>query len=279
MITNNPDIAVANKHDAAGNRSAPPLPSFEERNSPADPVNLTPETRRIRWTLNGPLETAITVSRHDAHHFDPDEVPEPYHYHRAGPSGNDDANWHPFSQLPLTEPQKHDQHTDPDEKRESDIPDDQVLYGPLPPGAGADGDEELDSDGDEHLLVCCGQKRPLGKGVSGAGAVVVKPTTTGSFVTIHDFISTVHPYLMARRDEVLEAMGEDPGRTGAPFPPETTRLVVIWYSAPYVDVLDEASWMRTRKRRRSGSGKKEVDAQGDGPVGLANGIGERWDSG
>jgi hypothetical protein len=59
---------------------------------------------------------------------------------------------------------------------------------------------------------------------------------------------------MAWGDEVLEAMGEDPGRTGAPFPPET-RLVVVWYSAPYVDVLDEASWMRTRKRR-NGSGKK-----------------------
>ncbi|KAL2137007.1 hypothetical protein VTI74DRAFT_10483 [Chaetomium olivicolor] len=144
--------------------------------------------------------------------------------------------------------EKHDQHIDPDEKRKSNIPDDEVLYGPLP---GADEDEELDG-GDEHLLVYRGQKRPLGKGVRG---VVVKPTTGGGgFVTIHDFISTVHPYLMARRDEVLEAVSEDRGRAGAPFPPET-RLVVVWYSAPYVDVLDESSWMRTRKRR-NGSGMK-----------------------
>ncbi len=70
MATNNLDAAVA-EHDAAADSSAP-LPSFEERNHPSDPVNLIPETRRIRWTLNGPLEMAITVSRDI--YFDPDEV-------------------------------------------------------------------------------------------------------------------------------------------------------------------------------------------------------------
>ncbi|KAK4152638.1 hypothetical protein C8A00DRAFT_34668 [Chaetomidium leptoderma] len=214
MITNNPDTAVTER-DAAKDSSAP-LPSFEERNSSADQVKLNPETRRIRWTLNGPLETAITVSSL-----------------RLCVDPLDDWDYHWM--------EKHDQHTDLDEKHESVISDDDVFYGPLP---GADEGEKLDG-GDEHLLVCCGQKRPLGKE---AEEVVVKPTTGGGgFVTIHDFISTVHPYLMARRDEVLEAMCEDPGRTRAPFPPET-RLVVVWYSAPYVDVLDEAYWMRTRKR-------------------------------
>lgn len=53
---------------------------------------------------------------------------------------------------------------------------------------------------------------------------------------------------MARRDEVLAAMSEDPGRTGAPFRSDT-RLFVIWYSAPYVDVLDEPDWTRSHKRR------------------------------
>lgn len=34
---------------------------------------------------------------------------------------------------------------------------------------------------------------------------LVNPTAgDGGFVTIHDFISTVHPYLMTRRAEVLE---------------------------------------------------------------------------
>jgi hypothetical protein len=289
MIPNNPDdTAVVSDHsDATENHSAaPPFPSFEERNTPSDPVNRTPETHRIRGTLNGPLETAITVSR-DAY-FDPDEVAEPYYLGPSG-NGNDDddyGSWHPFSRLPLTEPkvsslrlwvdplddwdyhwmEKHGRHMDLDEKRGSNIPDDQVLYGPLPPGA--DRDKKL--DGDEQLLVCCGQKRPLGKKVT----VVVKPTRGGGFVTIHDFVSTVHPYLMARRDEVLEAMDEDPGRKlasstpdrtpGAPFFPPETRLVVIWYSAPYVDVLDEAYWMRTYKRKpRNGSGKKLTSRERD----------------
>jgi hypothetical protein len=98
-------------------------------------------------------------------------------------------------------------------------------------------------EGDEYLLMCCGQKRPLGKG---ARRVVKLTAGEGGFVTIHDFISTVHPYLMARRDEVLEAMKEDAGRTGGAFS-FGTGLAVIWYSAPYVDVLDEADWMRIRE--------------------------------
>lgn len=51
---------------------------------------------------------------------------------------------------------------------------------------GTDEDAELDGGG-EHLMACCGQKRPLGRG---AREVVVKPTTGGGrgFVTIHDFI-------------------------------------------------------------------------------------------
>ena len=254
--------------------SSAPLPSFEERNRPLDPVNLVPETRRIRWTLNGPLETAITVSL-DVY-FDPDEVPEPYCLGK-------ESKWHAISQLPLTEPkvsslqlcvdplddwdyhwmEKHDQHLDPDEKRAGHVPDDEVLYGPLPrevaeeDGEVDPGEEREVHPGDEHLLLCCGQKRPLGKEVKG---VAVKPAAgEGSgpgFVTIHDFVSTVHPYLMARRNEVLAAMSEDPGRTNAPFSSET-KLFVIWYSAPYVDVLDEANWTRTRKRRPGpGPGKK-----------------------
>ena len=267
MATNNLDAEQGVTAD-----SSAPLPSLEQRDSPSDPVNLIPETRRFRWTLNGPLETAITVSR-DVY-FDPDEVPEPYYLGNDNDKEKEDgkeSKWHAFSQLPLTEPkvsslrlcvdpldhwdyhwmEKHDQHLDPDEKRAGNVPDDHILYGPLPREAAYE-DGTVDP-GDEHLLVCCGQKRPLGKEAKG---VVVKPTAGEGpgFVTIHDFISTVHPYLMVRRDEVLAAMSEDPGRTGAPFSSET-RLFVIWYSAPYVDVLDEADWTRSRKRR-PGPGKK-----------------------
>jgi hypothetical protein len=77
MITNNPDTAVTDGAKVKG--SSAPLPSLEERRGSADPVQVlaNPETRRIRWTLNGPLVTAITVARN--YWFDADEVPEPYY--------------------------------------------------------------------------------------------------------------------------------------------------------------------------------------------------------
>lgn len=207
MNANNPDTAVTG------------VPSLEELRSSADPVEVraNPETRRIRWTLNGPLETAITVARD--YWFDADEAPEPYY---LGPtSGNDDDDddaasgkkptWHPFAQSPLTEPkvsslrlyveplndwdyhwmETHEGHTEPDAKHTYNPA--SVLYGPLPPGR--DGGAQLQGDDDgEHLLMCCGEKRPLRYLGEGTRDVVIRPTTSrGDFVTIHDFISSVHP--------------------------------------------------------------------------------------
>jgi hypothetical protein len=84
---------------------------------------------------------------------------------------------------------KHEEHTDPVQKHRHDPT--SVLYGLLP-GISGDGGKKLEGDiDDEHLLMCCGEKRPLGKGTR---AIVITPTTRkGAFVTIHDFISAVHP--------------------------------------------------------------------------------------
>lgn len=204
-MTNDPDT-----------NSSAPLPSYEERARVQDPVLVSADARCIRWTLNSPLEAAISVA--GDYSFDPDEVPKPYY---RSPYGDDkEPTWHPFSQSPLTEPkvsslrlhvdplddwdyywmENHEGHTDPAGTYDPA----QVLYGPL-----VDADEYEKRDGDKHLLLCCGMERRRGKKTD----VVVK--ATGNFVTIHDFISVVHPYLMARRDEDLEAMDEDPaGGTG-----------------------------------------------------------------
>ena len=94
--------------------------------------------------------------------------------------------------------------------------------------------------GDRHLLMCCGgQKRPPGKGTD----AVIAPAPTAEFVTVHDFVSAVHPYLLARRDEIIEGMNEDPGREGKPFRPEI-KLFVDWWGGGSVDIKDEADWMR-----------------------------------
>jgi hypothetical protein len=197
MITNNPDIAVTD-----GDK---PLPSLEELRGSMNPVEIrfNPETRRIRWTLDGPLETAITVARD--YWVDADEVLEPYYL------GGEKPAWHPFAQSPLTEPKvsslelsveplldwdyhwmvTHEDHTEPDAKHTYNPA--SVLYGPLPPGGDKGVQLQGDDDG-EHLLMCCGEKRPLLYLGNEATEVVIRPTTSGGdFVTIHDFISAVHP--------------------------------------------------------------------------------------
>ncbi|KAG4416310.1 hypothetical protein IFR04_010529 [Cadophora malorum] len=52
-----------------------------------------------------------------------------------------------------------------------------------------------------HLLECCGTQRPLGKAVS----VLVEASSEFGFVTVHDYFSTVHPWLMSLHDEIREA--------------------------------------------------------------------------
>jgi hypothetical protein len=200
MTNSNPDIAMTAVTD--GDK---PLPSLEElRDSGGvEAVHSNPETRRIRWTLDGPLETAITVARD--FWVDADEVPEPYYL------GGEKPAWHPFAHLPLTEPKvsslelvveplldwdyhwmvTHEDHTEPAAKHTYNPA--SVLYGPLPP-EGDEGEQSQGDDDGEHLLMCCGEKRPLRYLGNGTMGVVISPTTSeGDFVTIHDFISAVHP--------------------------------------------------------------------------------------
>jgi hypothetical protein len=59
---------------------------------------------------------------------------------------------------------------------------------------------------------------------------------------------------MARRDEILQAIGKDlPG--GRLLAPETGLIVDI-NPGLSVDVTEEAGWMRSRKRRPKRQGKK-----------------------
>ncbi|RKU41066.1 hypothetical protein DL546_002573 [Coniochaeta pulveracea] len=234
------------------------FPSYEERqqqelaNGSEHKTNISPDARRIRWALNGPLETSISVVQ-CGRVFDPEEVPEPYYLgdkedHEGGP-----ACWHSISRSPLSEPRVssvkvvvdpldewdrfwmdvHEGHTDPDATYDPA----EVLYEPLPP---AERDANLE---DKKLLRCCGEDRPLGK----ESDLIVRGTGEGGFVTIHDFLSVVHPYLLSRRDEILEAMELDGGRSGKrPFERET-KLMVMWLNPGYLDIQTEYEWMRSSK--------------------------------
>jgi hypothetical protein len=53
-------------------------------------------------------------------------------------------------------------------------------------------------------LRCCGCDRPRKKKVS----LLVEASGYDGILTIHDFVSTVHPWLMGLRGEILQAAGD-----------------------------------------------------------------------
>ncbi|KDN59813.1 hypothetical protein CSUB01_04529 [Colletotrichum sublineola] len=214
------------------------LPSYNALCDAHQPPRLSPEARRLFWSLDGPLDSAVYIM---ASQRDPNSL-EPYFQ---------DQTWHPFSQAPLTEPKvssitvivdelnqwdevwldRHRDHTDPDYVDETD-PDTQ--WGDLP-----DYDPASDEDGPKHLLKCCGSQRPRGKAVN----VVVRPAH-GPFVTIHDYLSTLHPLLLGSRADILNAMGD---LMESELPAET-KLMVDYIAPNYLFICEQDDWIREVSR-------------------------------
>lgn len=178
------------------------------------PPRLSPEAQRLFWTLDGPLSEAVWIMNTKR---DPSSL-EPY---------SQGETWHPFSRAPLTEPKvssitvrtnelhewddmcfkTHREHRDPscDGEDESLF----ALWGDL-----LCYDPEEDEEGATHLL---------GEAVS----VVVKPTVA-PFVTIHDYLSVVHPWLLSSRGDLLAAMAAmAEGLYNKPLPAETKLMINI----------------------------------------------------
>ena len=61
----------------------------------------------------------------------------------------------------------------------------------------SDYDPNGDSDREEHLLGCCGEPRPRKKNVK----ILVK-AASGTFVTAHDYLSTLHLWLMGMKEDI-----------------------------------------------------------------------------
>ncbi|OIW28651.1 hypothetical protein CONLIGDRAFT_389466 [Coniochaeta ligniaria NRRL 30616] len=250
-------MAEAQSTSAGGageNGNPAQLPSYEEQRRSA-PVLLSEEAQRIRWRLNGPLTTAITVMEHPR--IDPgNAVFEPY-YHGLG--GNGVESWHPFSQSPYTTPkvssvtiwvdpldewishwlQQHQFHV-----REGDYNPATTRFGPLPgPGEERDDVTSYEEETGRRLEACCGSERPVNKGTK-----VVVRAATGGFLTIHDFLSTVHPYLMNRRADIVAAMHAEQYR-GIPVPAEDGLFVDPMYSNPHsLTLMDEAEWLKNHRK-------------------------------
>jgi hypothetical protein len=201
---------------------------------------------RLVWSFSGSLETSLSVMA-SAYNTD---VLEPYFQHTAG-----GGSWHAISQSPLTHPlvsavvvmvddlelwesdwlDFHRNHSDPDSHQESE----DLKYGHLP---------GYDPEKDEpppHLLVCCGSDRPRHK----AGSVLVTPSASGQgFVTVHDYITTMHPWLMRNRDDILDAMDRFEDMPD----PEHMDLVVDHVMLNYLTIKEKSEWVDQLSLRRQG---------------------------
>jgi hypothetical protein len=221
-------------------------PTFAELRSRDVMPYPTLDAIRLVWSFSGSLETAFSVTA-SAYNTD---VLEPYFQPTAG-----GGSWHAISQSPLTKPPVsavvvsvddleiwesdwmdfHRNHSDRDFHSESE----DLHYGDLP-----DYDPEKDEH-PPHLLVCCGTDRPRHK----AGGVLVTPSASGpGFVTIHDYITTVHPWLMRNRDDILDAM--DRWEDGPD--PEHVDLMVDFGWADWLMIEEKSEWVRHLYIRRVG---------------------------
>ncbi|KAL1904356.1 hypothetical protein Sste5344_009916 [Sporothrix stenoceras] len=93
-----------------------------------------------------------------------------------------------------------------------------------------DDDDSTDDDGDADdemqiigVIGCCNTPRPIDKDAT----IVVHPANKngpdGGYVTVHDFITMVHPWALSLRGEVLQAMSERNGNKEAM--PTSTALI------------------------------------------------------
>jgi len=210
-------------------------PTYEALCGPPIRVRLSIHAQRLFWALDGPLTTAISVMEKP---WTPDSL-EPYFQQTSG-----EGTWHAISQLPLTEPKVSSitvgvYHLDWWEDNWFEMHREHYDCG-----------DNADNDEDEvdltHFLTCCGVPRPVGKAVK----VVVKPATRDNgFVTIHDYLSVVHPWLMSVRGDILWALGMEQG-DDEPLPSET-ELLVNSDAAEHLMIENRADWIKSRRHMPS----------------------------
>jgi hypothetical protein len=244
----------------------PPYPTYEaliEEGRHGTSMNvgrrgLSPSARRFFWSLSGPLTTSISImsSPHNPDSLEP--------YFQPGTS-----TWHPISQLSLTKTKissitvevyelemweeqwldMHRGHSEPDSGKENGVG---ALWGELS-DYDEEEDEEGEGEGEEHLLLCCGEKRPRRKAVS----VVVKPAASHGFVTIHDYLSTVHPWLMSLWEDILGAIGMyegvmcDMNGDRVPIVPLSGADLMVSYDAPErLMMCNKPIWIKQTRNPR-----------------------------
>jgi len=201
---------------------------------------ISPAGKRLFWTLNGPLEDAIRVA--------PSEYYDPGVFGSMEPYFGPDGIPHAVSQASLIEPPVSsatvriqciddweqiwaDQHWSCGEAEWNTPEQNPGRLGPRP--------DDKAQDPRLFVLECCGQKRPW------AYDTQLEVTAQGEFLTVHEYVSAVHPWLMARRDTVLDALGKAYGDPGWP---SETKLAVLYLGPGPLNIGHEEKWAWWHKR-------------------------------
>ncbi|CAG7563471.1 unnamed protein product [Fusarium equiseti] len=170
------------------------LPSYEElRRDHVFPFNER-ATGRLLWYVEGPLQENVFVLREDS---GPTGLHEPYVQQLIA----NDAHWHAISKEPLTEPnissitvKAYALDLYPDDWEESH-------------------QRHMDCDsamsvyerrgGKKTLIECYGEHRPAGH------VLLLVNASSQPLITVHDYVTAVHPWSLNLRHEILAVTGED----------------------------------------------------------------------
>lgn len=226
-------------------------PTYEALRSAHQAVRLTDAALRLLWTLPGPLSTSVIVM---AERQDPDSPREAYFQQTLG-----GTSWHAISSEALTQPHVSSITVAVDVlqiwadeweecHRHAEPGDEGCVFGQVSPGQegerGRDQEEDAD-DGEEEqvLLRCCGEDRPK----MHTPLVVMPPSSSGrQYITVHDYVSAVHPWLIAQWNDILSARnvwGDRP-------PSADTRLAVNYHGPEHLTINDLEHWLSLMRGAR-----------------------------
>ncbi|KAF9775714.1 hypothetical protein IL306_006174 [Fusarium sp. DS 682] len=162
------------------------FPSFEERRSNEEFPRMTDATQRLLWYIEGLLETNLVVTDQAVVRGGPREP-----YAQKVP---EDVRRHPISEEPLMTPKISSITVHISELR--DLPGDWEEY-----HRHAHPDYDFcvfEGNIDDSILIrCCGEDHPKEH-----EPLLVKASSK-PYVTVHDYVAAVHPWVLSHRDEIL----------------------------------------------------------------------------
>jgi hypothetical protein len=209
-------------------------PSLEELARAYIPVRKSPAAARLLWHLDAAWPAAVSIVNEVGYQTST----TPYFLNGV---------WRAIAQEPTSEPRVSsitvsifclsNWEFDWVEKHSNDI---NSVWGAL-----LDHDPSEDFYQEGYVLFCCGEARPRKKRRL---QLTVKPAF-GGYVTVHDYLSTLHPWLTSLKEDIVRAVSvwED-------VPAE----IVIDYNGLKLLLIDEkARWIRAMARE----GNPQVGAQ------------------